>query len=93
MAERYGIRDTALAADTNGCMYDKGIISENYRVKLLDRNTVRFQRKKYREKNTPDITNLNCLYFDGKKDNILQINETKKIEEQFVICHVNGLQT
>ena len=42
MADRYGIRDTALVAVDNGFMYDKGIISEKDRVKLFDRNTVRF---------------------------------------------------
>ena len=31
MADRYGIRDTALVAVINGFMYDKGIISENDR--------------------------------------------------------------
>ena len=85
MAARYGIRDTAQAAVVNGFMYDKGIISEKDRVKILDRNNVRFQRKKYGEVNTPDTTNLNGLYFDGKKDNTLQINETKKIEEHVTI--------
>ena len=46
MAERYGIRDTTLAAVVNGFIYEIGVISENGRVKLLDRNIVRFQRKK-----------------------------------------------
>ena len=68
-------------------MYDKGIISENDRVKLLDRNTVRFRRKKYREKNTPDTPHLNGLYFNGKKDNTLQINGTKKIEQHVTIIN------
>ena len=85
MAERYGIRDTALATVIKGFMYDKGIISENDRVELLDRNTVRFQRKKYREENTPITTYLNGLYFDGKKDNTLQTNGTKKIELHVLI--------
>ena len=85
MAERYGIRVTALVAVINGFMYDKGIISENDRVELLDRNTVRFQRKKYRKENNPVTTYLNGLYFDGKKDNTLQTNGTKDIDLHVII--------
>ena len=38
-------------------------------------------RKKYREENTLETTHLNDLYFEGKKDNTLQINGTKEIEQ------------
>ena len=91
-AERYGVPDTALAAVINGFMYDIGRISQSDRSHIIDRNVIRTQRKLYREENTPNITSLSGLYFDGKKDRTLQKDGTKRVAEHVTLINEPGNQ-
>ena len=73
-------------------MYDIGRISQSDRSNIIDRNVVRTQRKLYRGHNTPNITSLRGLYFDGKKDRTLQKDGTKRIEEHVTLINEPGNQ-
>ena len=86
MADRYVIRA--------GCYYQWLHVLQRDNIgewqSQASRQKYPLRRKKYVEENTPDTTNLNGLYFDGTKDNTLQINGTKKIEELVTIINEPG---
>ena len=89
-AERYGVRDAELAAVINGFLVDIGLITDKDRTMILDRHTIRAQRKRYRRENCPNRTNMSGLYFDGKKDNTIQSDGTKKLEEHITVINEPG---
>ena len=90
MAERYDVSDTQLAACVSGLFVDIDIVTAVNRQKILDRCALRRQRQRCRRENTPDPIDFSGLYFDGKIDEILQINGTKVKEEHITILNEPG---
>ena len=85
MAERYSIPDIPLAASISSLLLDLGIITSGNRDRIIDRNAVRRQRKRYRSENIPEKVNMNCINFDGKIDSTLQSNRKRVLKHIYYI--------
>jgi len=68
--DRFQLSDRSAAAIANAVLKDVGIISENDRSMVIDRNKIRRERQKvlYCERESKATT----IFFDGRKDETLQ---------------------
>ena len=76
-ADRFGISDRATAALATALLVDFGIITNEDRSSIIDKNKIRRERKKMREKlrirskKNETMNGITSVYFDGRKDETL----------------------
>ena len=90
IAERFGVRDTIVAALLSAVFVDLGIVTENDRSRILDRCAVRRQRSRCRKEIIPERSGFSGLYFDGKTDKTIQPNSTFKMENHLTLLNEPG---
>ena len=78
MSDRVDISDRAAALLASLFLFDLGLISENDTSYIIDKNTVRRERLKYRAHLKPLVVafSLLHLFFDGRKDLTIKIVKT-----------------
>jgi hypothetical protein len=76
-ADRFGISDRATAALATAVLVDFGIVTNENRSNVIDKNKIRRERNKMREKlknkskKSDTMNEITSVYFDGRKDGTL----------------------
>ena len=74
--DRHMVSDRSAAAIASAVLQDVGLISGEDRTQVIDRHKIRRERGKMR-KNAKEVE-ITSLYFDGRKDKTMEVNEKKK---------------
>ena len=102
IAERFQISDRAAAALANAVLKDVGLVTENDKKLVIDKNKLRRERQKYREDIRQNQSKffhmINGVYVDGRKDATLitsQLDNGKSyqsmhLEEHYVMVGEPG---
>lgn len=78
-SDRFGVSDRATAAIASSVLHDFGLATKEDDSLIIDKNKVRREKSSFRSnlqdmiKNEPNV--IQGLYFDGRKDNTLKIDE------------------
>uniref|UniRef100_A0A8D8THB2 Uncharacterized protein n=1 Tax=Cacopsylla melanoneura TaxID=428564 RepID=A0A8D8THB2_9HEMI len=98
VCDRTGVSDRAAAMIASSALKDFGVITHEEKSLVVDRNKVRRERQKMRNKSQDEVlSELVSLYFDGRKDKTL-VNEKKgdkyfqstKVEDHYVLVQEPG---
>ncbi|CAH1110479.1 unnamed protein product [Psylliodes chrysocephalus] len=85
---RYGISDRAGAAVASAVLQDIGIINNEDKSSIIDKNKIRRARSRKREGILEKNQNLSLrgLFFDGRKDETLKVEDggRRKIREEHI---------
>ena len=88
MILRYAVPDRSAAAIINTFMYEEGILNDNDMSRVIDRNLLRRWKAKVYKDHIP--TQVDGLYFDGKKDLTKQPGGKFEKEEHITIVSEPG---
>lgn len=97
ICDRFGVSDRAGAAVATSVLQDVGLITEEDSSSIVDRNKLRRERKRKRIEVIKTKDNLQGLFFDGRKDKTLVIEQVESktyrktvTEEHVVLVHEPG---
>jgi len=80
--DRFGFSDRSAAAIGNALLQDVGLISQENKQMVLDRNKVRRERARSRSAESK-VTEIRALFFDGKKDRTMtMVDGSRKIVQE-----------
>lgn len=95
ICDRYGLSDRSAAAVATAVLQDFGIVTKAIQTQVIDKNKLRRAREKSRKNyHNTEVPHLKALYFDGRKDKTLVIEDIEGTSHRRTVVeeHISLIQ-